>query len=127
MIIAISNVNESIYSISDPNGIPWAIVETVTSSFSNNLEIYLDVVSPSILGLTAIITSFIFSFFILFNKSSILISSGVTPSTGEIKPFNTWYNPLNTPTFSNKITFLGSSTTHRTFLSLESSEHISHN
>ena len=54
---ALSNVSESIYSISAPIGIPLAILVTFKFKSSNILFIYKLVVSPSILGLTAIITS----------------------------------------------------------------------
>lgn len=57
-------------------------------------------VSPSILGLTAIIISLILLLFILLINESIFISLGLIPSKGDIKPSKTWYTPLNVPTFS---------------------------
>ena len=56
---AIDNVIGSRYSISAPIGIPYAIFETITFEPSSNLDIYNAVVSPSNVGLIAIIISFI--------------------------------------------------------------------
>ena len=53
--------------MSAPSGIPYAILETITFSLSNILDIYSAVVSPSNVGLIAIIISSIFSFFTLFS------------------------------------------------------------
>ena len=83
---ATSNVNESKYSISAPRGTPWAIFDTLTPVSLSILVIYKAVVSPSILGFTAIITSSIFSSFILSNNFDILILSGSIPSSGDINP-----------------------------------------
>ena len=121
-----SKVSESRYSISAPIGTPWAIFVITTFSFDNIFDIYNAVVSPSILGLTAIIISLIFSFFTLSSKFEIFISSGVILSSGDIRPPSTWYFPLKTPIFSKVIKFLGSSTIHKTPVSCVLSEHISH-
>ena len=91
---ASSSVKASIYSISIPSGTPCAILVILIFFPSNILEIYLDVVSPSIPGLTAIIISLIFSLSILSNNKFSFISSGLIPSNGEINPSRTWYSPL---------------------------------
>ena len=68
---ALSSVIESIYSISAPIGIPLAILVTLIFKPSNIFFIYKLVVSPSILGLTAIITSLkLPSFMLLHNVFS---------------------------------------------------------
>ncbi len=58
------------------------------------LDIYKIVVSPSILGFNAKIISSIFSLSMRSNKVFNSISSGEIPSSGDIKPFKTWYCPL---------------------------------
>ena len=86
---------------------------------------YKAVVSPSKLGFKAKTTSFIPLFRINSAILAMFISSGPIPSIGDIKPFRTKYLPEYEPIFSNKKTFLGSSTTHRIELSLNSLLHIS--
>ena len=126
LLSAIDNVIGSKYSISAPIGIPYAILDTRTFVLSNNLEIYNAVVSPSNVGLIAIITSFISLFLTLFTSEFISISFGPFPFIGDIRPFNTWYLPLKLPIFSNVIIFLESSTTHIIESSLYSFVHILH-
>ena len=86
---AFVSVTSSVYSKSPPTGIPCAILVTFTPKGFNNFDIYIDVASPSTLGLVAIITSFIFPSDILFNNYFIFISSGPIPFIGEIVPCNT--------------------------------------
>ncbi|KXK02392.1 MAG: hypothetical protein UZ04_CHB001001685 [Chlorobi bacterium OLB4] len=75
---------------------------------------YKIVVSPSTFALSANITSETL-FTSIRAKRSIssltLISSGPTPSRGEILPCRTWYNPLYSLVLSIAITSCGSSTT----------------
>ena len=95
-INALSNVNASIYSISAPKGIPLAILVTFTLRPSNIFFMYKLVVSPSMVGFTAIIISSNCDFWILEINFSIPISSGFIPSNGDIKLFKTWYKAIKT-------------------------------
>ena len=87
---ALSKVNASIYSISAPIGIPEAILVTSTSNPDNTFLMYKAVISPSIHGFTAIITSLKSSLVILSINLSNFKSSGFIPSKVDIKPFKTW-------------------------------------
>ena len=60
---------------------------------SNILDKYKAVVSPSNVGLVAIITSLILSFLILDINVSIFSWSGPIPFEGCITPFKTWNSP----------------------------------
>ena len=87
---------------------PLAILVTFMFKPSIIFFIYNAVVSPSILGFTAIIISWKLLLLILFINFSRPISSGSIPSRGDISPFITWYCPLYVPIFSNKNILFGS-------------------
>ena len=60
---------------------------------SNIFSIYRAVVSPSIVGLVARITSLISPSLILVNKDGKLMSLIPMPLVGDNEPFKMWYNP----------------------------------
>ena len=69
---------------------PYGKREIETFLSWNILEINIVVASPSTLDFKANINSQFSRFSILFIKLEILISSGPTPSIGDINPFKTW-------------------------------------
>ena len=90
-MIDLPRVTSSVYCSSSLIDIPLASVVTrIPGNFSSFLEITKLVVSPSIVELSARITSFTLLFSTLSIRLLISISVAETPSIGEITPPNTW-------------------------------------
>src|SRR5574344_269040 len=125
-IIERPNVISSAYSNSSPIDMPRAITDNFTSTSASLREMKKFVVSPSIVVLSANITSITSSLLDLSIRLSISRSEGPIPSIGDIIPPRTWKSPLYCCVASIAITSRMLSTTHIVDLSLDLLEHIRH-
>lgn len=90
LIIARPRVTSSVYSSSSPTDMPRAITLTFTPVWASLRDIKKLVVSPSIVGESARITSFTSPLATRSTSESMVRSAGPMPSMGEIMPPSTW-------------------------------------
>lgn len=91
------SVASSANSRFEPTGIPYASLVTLTPNGLSSLEIYMAVVSPSVSGFMAMMTSSTSPFATRDTSSDIFRSSGPTWLIGESTPCSTWYTPVIFP------------------------------